>query len=171
MKREAIIESALDAILLREGRFVNHPADRGGPTKYGITQETLSQWRQTPVTAADVEALEELEAREILRNLYVKPFLGIHHDALFELAVDMAVNHGVSRSVRYLQRAVGVREDGILGPATRAALDISDGWTIFSRALASRARLYGKIITRDPSQAVFAAGWMDRLASFVERST
>jgi len=35
-------------LIEREGGFSNHPADKGGPTKYGITQQTLSEWRGVP---------------------------------------------------------------------------------------------------------------------------
>ncbi len=33
----------IDAILRREGGFVDHPADRGGATKYGITHARRSK--------------------------------------------------------------------------------------------------------------------------------
>ena len=48
------IEQILDDILRREGGYVNHPADRGGPTNFGITAQTLGNWRQLgrPTTTA-----------------------------------------------------------------------------------------------------------------------
>jgi lysozyme family protein len=39
------MERLLDEVIAREGGFVHHPADRGGPTKYGITQATLPRSR------------------------------------------------------------------------------------------------------------------------------
>ena len=64
------IEQILDDILRREGGYVNHPADRGGPTNFGITAQTLGSWRKLgrPATAAEVQALTEPEARAIYRQ-------------------------------------------------------------------------------------------------------
>ena len=39
------IEQILDDILRREGGYVSHPADRGGPTNFGIAAQTLGSWR------------------------------------------------------------------------------------------------------------------------------
>jgi|GEM_PF-4548155 len=47
----------IDRLIDREGGFVDHPADRGGPTKYGITLRTLSKWRGYPCSREDVEAM------------------------------------------------------------------------------------------------------------------
>jgi lysozyme family protein len=60
-------DAILAAILRREGGFVNHPADRGGPTHYGITQATLQAWRGRAVSEEDVRALSVEEAKAIYR--------------------------------------------------------------------------------------------------------
>ena len=36
----------IDGLIVAEGGYVDHPADRGGPTKYGITRKTLAAWRK-----------------------------------------------------------------------------------------------------------------------------
>ncbi len=68
-------------ILRREGdRYTNHPADRGGPTKYGITLLTLAAYRDAmnaggehpSATAADVERLTEVEARAIYSIVFLQ---------------------------------------------------------------------------------------------------
>jgi len=40
-----------------EGGYSHHPADRGGPTKFGITAKTLADYLRRPVTAEAVRAL------------------------------------------------------------------------------------------------------------------
>jgi lysozyme family protein len=108
-------------ILEREGGFVDHPHDRGGPTKFGITKGTLYRWRQRPVTTADVRGLAIDEARDIYRAEYIE---GPGFDALPEPlrahVVDFGVNAGTVQAVRTLQRVVGVKPDGVLGTVTRS---------------------------------------------------
>jgi len=67
------IDAILDRIIRREGGYVNHPADRGGATNFGITAQTLGNWRKLgrPATVAEVMALTETEARAIYRQQYI----------------------------------------------------------------------------------------------------
>jgi len=168
-------ETIIDAILKREGSaYTNHPADKGGPTKYGITQGTLSEWYGRAATVAEVRALTESAAREIYQQNYIrKPGFDVVQDArLRGLLVDCGVNHGPRTAIKLLQRALGVADDGVFGPVTKAALakSWSTEWAskLYYLLAAQRIRLYGRIITDNPSQAVFAAGWAARCAEFLE---
>ena len=51
------VEQLIEDVIAREGGYVAHPADTGGPTKFGVTRATLSRWRGHHVTAAAVQAL------------------------------------------------------------------------------------------------------------------
>lgn len=173
MISEAAIQEALEAILEREGGYVDHPADKGGPTKFGVTLTTLAEWRkgwQKAISAEDVKALTIQEAKDIYRKAYIERpgFRSISDPRLFALIVDSAVNHGPDRATKFLQSALGVKPDGVFGPKTSEALLNSNGWLAYKKAVAARARFYGRIISDNPSQAVFAAGWMNRLADFIE---
>jgi lysozyme family protein len=160
--------SIIDDIIRREGsKYTNHPEDRGGPTKYGITLETLRRATNPYATANDVASLTEQHARAIYADLYVKPFEWIDDEPLRELMVDCAVQHGVNRAVKFLQAAVGATVDGVVGEKTQAAYRFRPRVIVYRRVLAERIKFYGDIITHDPSQAVFAAGWMRRVAEFV----
>ena len=65
LSEDAIIDGILDA----EGRvYTNRAADRGGPTKFGITIKTLSNWRGRVADAREVELLSEAEPRSIYRK-------------------------------------------------------------------------------------------------------
>lgn len=164
------IDSILDGIIEREGGFVDHAADKGGPTKFGITQATLGAWRKSAATVTDVEQLSVTEARAIYRRQYVEaPGLDkIANDKLRHLLVDCAVHSSPAKAVRWLQQAMSIAVDGVLGPATLAEANAADGARIYALVLATRIRFLGRLITDKPSQAVFAAGWMARCASFVE---
>jgi lysozyme family protein len=167
------LNDLIDGILHREGSdYTDHPADRGGPTRYGVTQATLAQWRGRPSIADDVRDLTENEAREIYREQYiVRPgFLGIENEAVRVLVVDCAVNHGVKEAVLMLQRAARTFTDGFFGPNTRQAVNRMTAAPLYRRLCADRVRFYGKLITRHPEQATFAHGWANRVAEFIEES-
>lgn len=159
----------IDAVLKHEGGFVNDPADRGGATNWGITQATLTAWRQRPVTVEDVRALTKGEAKRIYLALYIdRPgFNQIRDPRVRHLAVDSGVNHGVRRPIQWLQTLVGAKVDGKLGPKTAAAIN-EDAGRLFDRLLAVRIRFYGAIISGNQSQARFAKGWLNRATSFLD---
>ena len=157
-------------ILEREGGFVNDPADAGGPTCYGITQRTLSEWRLRPVSVQEIRELPEAEARAIYLDRYiVRPgFNLIESPAIRASVVDMGVNHGVYQATRSFQRVLGVTEDGMIGPVTLGKLDDVSERAVLAKLAAERVRLYGRIISAKPEQAKFASGWLNRAAEFVE---
>jgi len=174
-------DDLIDDLIRREGGYVDHPADRGGPTKYGITQRTLSEWRGVQVSKQEVRDLTETEARAIYRRNYItRP--GFHRIAdpdVQGLVVDMGVNHGVINAVKMIQRAVGVTDDGVFGPQSLAAVNSMNPAKGYRRIVGQRARFFGRIISRDPElarareagfdlQAEFASGWLNRIAEFVE---
>jgi len=166
------IDTILDEIIRREGGYVNHPSDRGGPTNFGITAQTLGAWRKLgrPATAAEVQALTETEAMAIYRQQYITGpgFEAVTHPGLLHLLVDTAVHSGPKRAVQWLQAALGVTVDGVIGPKTRAALAAADQAVLYSKVLGQRLRHLGRLITNDPKQSAFAAGWMNRIAEFLE---
>lgn len=179
-------ESVIDAILRREDwpRYTDRPSDRGGPTKGGITLDTLAAWRKRPVTAADVAALDEAEVRAIYRSRYVDGpgFARIADADLRELVIDSGVNHGTGRASTWLQDAVNdaagrplLKVDGAVGPKTLAAVNAAEAAGLWRSVFASRMRFYGQIITGDARKrgrteddALNAAGWLNRLSEFID---
>jgi lysozyme family protein len=175
------IEKIIEEVIVREGGFTNDPADHGGPTKYGITQVALSEYRQKPVSVQDVMDLTIEETRLIYRNKYLTSvqFHRIHDPYVLTLAFDSGVNHGTHRVIQWLQKIVGVPEDGFFGDVTEVAVNSYEPTRLYQKLLAKRIRFYGEIIAHDPElrkaqdagyhlQARFAGGWTDRAASFVE---
>lgn len=161
----------IEDVIVREGGYVDNPDDSAGPTKYGITQATLAAWRKQPVTAQDVQSLQMPEARLIYEAQYLNApgIYRITDPTLQALLFDSAVQHGPATAVRWLQAAVGVPIDGDCGPVTAAAANANPA-RAYRQVLATRVRFYGAIISNNHSQAVFAAGWANRVAEFVEIS-
>lgn len=163
-------EQALDELITREGGFVNDPLDVGGPTKFGITRATLAVWKGHDVTIEDVRQLSVAEAKEIYRQKFVRdPGYGaIRDEALRALVVDAAANHGPRNATTMLQRAVGgLVPDGVLGPVTIAAVNAVSPTKLWLGLFGQRVRFYGRIVTNNPGQAKFAAGWANRLADLL----
>lgn len=160
----------IDAIIEREGGYVDHPNDKGGPTKFGITTATLSAYRDAPVDATDVERMTIDEARAMYRRDYiVRPgFDKVADDSLRALLVDWGVNSGPAAAIRGLQRALKVAPDGVLGPLTLLALPHLDARKVYAKVIAARMRFVAGILQHEESQRVFAAGWINRLAEFIE---
>jgi lysozyme family protein len=160
----------INDILRREGStFTDHPADKGGPTRWGVTQETLGVYLGRPATVDEVRNLTEAEARKVYQHLYIdKPgFGGIANHQLQHLLIDSGVQHGPVRASKWLQAAVNVRIDGDVGPQTLAAVNAYPWRVVYRSVFQARMKFYGRIITDNPSQAVWAAGWMNRLSEFV----
>ena len=104
-----------------EKEYVNHPADKGGPTKYGITQATLSRRLKRAVAAEDVRILVPALAQLIYEDEFWNPLRCDELPGGVDLfLMDAAVHAGGGQAARWLQRAINrEREEhpsGILGP-------------------------------------------------------
>lgn len=123
----------IEAIIQREGEFVDHPDDRGGPTKYGVTIATARAFgyhgeiKDMPKSFAfDVYQKEFWENYRFDRLVEICP-------ALAEKMADVAVHMGPYWPVDFLQKSLNVlnqktklyrdlRVDGVIGPITIGAL-------------------------------------------------
>lgn len=161
-------------IMVREGwdKYTNHPADRGGPTKWGITAKAWSAYIDRLATEDDIKDITEEEARDFYEEVYVlgPSFHKIINPHLRELVIDCGVNHGVRRGAKWVQRSVFVKQDGVIGPKTLAAINSRDPLEVYLEVIAYRVKLYGRLISKNHSQAVFAAGWNNRAAGFLEQA-
>jgi lysozyme family protein len=161
------IDELIAGVIVREGPFSHRAADRGGPTKYGITAATLGRWRQLgrDATAAEVRALSTTEAGDIYRAWYVRPFAAIADERIRVQCVDFAVTSGVATAAIALQRILGVDADGAVGPQTAAAAAAA-GPHLANAYVAARCRYLERVVDHDPTQLANLHGWMRRAVSF-----
>lgn len=157
---------SLTALLRHEGGYVDHPRDPGGATNLGITLGTARAWRldidgDGDVDKADVRLLTPETAAPVYRQGY---WLKCRCDQLPAgvdyMIFDLAVNSGTSRAIRYLQRAAGVTEDGLIGPVTLAAVGRVGALELVER-LGDLREVFFRSLKTFP---VFGRGWMRRLA-------
>lgn len=172
----AAIDDLIDDVIRREGGFVDHPADRGGPTKYGITRRALSRYLERAATLEEVRDLSRDLAAEIYRrDYYAAPRIDTLPEGIQAFVFDSAVNHGPRRAVRFLQEVCNAAGfgpldvDGICGPNTRGVVAEADrvmGDRLLAALVEERRNFYRLLAAEDPSQEVFLDGWMKRVAEF-----
>lgn len=173
------IEQLLDGLIAREGGYVNNPADRGGPTRYGITEHQARAYG----FQGDMRELPVALAREIYRSIYwMRPGFASIAARMPRLAAelfDTAVNMGPKIAATFLQRMLNglnrgasdypdIAADGDIGPMTlhaqelliqRRGVDAAE--TVLLRlADALQAVRYLEIAERNPSQEAFLFGWI-----------
>ena len=114
---------ALKALLKHEGGYVNHPADPGGMTNLGVTKRVWEEWVGHEVDEQTMRGLTPDAVAPLYRKRYWDAVRGDDLPSGVDLVVfDCAVNSGVGRASKFLQKAVGVADDGKIGPATLRAV-------------------------------------------------
>lgn len=165
-------ETCLKFTLKHEGGFVNHPKDRGGPTKFGITKKTLEMYRDVSgLTDQDMYNLQYDEAAAIYLNEYWRPLrANLFSPRLALFLFDQSVNRGTVSVVKQLQRAVNdglgrnLEVDGVVGPKTISAVTYMPGENeLLRNLLRGSVNFYVDLVKRDPSQLAFLRGWLNRI--------
>ncbi len=156
-----------------EGGFSNDPVDRGGPTNMGITQATLDRYLEKKrAPSFPVENLKADDARVIYFDEYWVP-AGCSRfiQPLDLITFDTSVNMGVRASVKLLQRSLGIKDDGVLGPITLGAVshwvakdELQD---LCLKYWGLRKERYDEIVAKDSSQKKFARGWHNRMLALL----
>lgn len=171
----------IERIIADEGgdTFTCNPADPGGATKWGITVPALSdRWRAADKTLTpnshDIENLQHDDAVDFYNWLLRSSKVGlITNEDVRYFVFDAAVHVGVSQAVKFLQRALGVRDDGIIGPVTFAAIPHLDGTKLCRLYGIEQMLFYGRLAAGNltdadkdgkPDQLQFLPGYLNRLA-------
>ena len=155
--------ASLAHVLASEGGFVDNPHDPGGATDEGVTQHQYDLWRTAkglPVRSVQMIGPDEVEA--IYRGSYWNAVDGDELPSGVDYCVfDWSVLAGPHRAIEHLQQSVGAAVDGIIGPATLAAVTAADPLRVINGVCAERLAY---LQTR-PAWPYFARGWSNRVAS------
>lgn len=175
------VTQLIDDVIKREGGYVNHALDRGGPTNWGVTEQVARSFGYT----GDMRQMPRATAVSIyLRRYWTNPGFDKIADrdpALAEELFDAGVNMGPAMAGKFLQRALNVLNhradhypdiatDGALGPMSRHALDSyqqrrgkdEGGRVLRWLVKALRTVRYVDIMEANPTQEVFGYGWIAR---------
>lgn len=154
-------DQAFDALLKHEGGYSDHAADPGGKTRYGITEAVAREVGYR----GDMRELPLDLAKRIYKDNYWTPVKADELPAQVRyLVFDAAVNSGVGQATRWLQRAVGTRDDGVIGPMTLMAVKQSNPEALARRYLAQRLRFMSGLA----NWPAFSRGWARRIADLME---
>jgi lysozyme family protein len=173
-----IPETLIDEVILLEGDFSDHPADRGGPTRWGVTEAVA----RAHGYAGDMRRFPREQAVEIYRRNYW------HRPAFDEVArlapeiaaelFDTGINMGTGTASIFLQRALNALNrngrdyddlsvDGRIGSKTLAALDAflrkrkGKGDAVLLRAIeALQGARYIELAETRPANEAFLYGWL-----------
>ena len=179
MDETANVEAMIDGVIDREGGYVDNPADKGGPTCFGITEAVA----RAHCYAGPMRQMPREQAAAIYRRLYwQRPHLDEIASRSPRIAAelfDTGVNMGPAVAITFLQRALtalnrnardypDLTPDGRVGPATLAAFDSflaargkSSGETVLLRALeALQGERYLRLAERRPANEAFLYGWL-----------
>jgi lysozyme family protein len=153
-------EECLALVLKSEGGYVNNPKDPGGRTNLGVTQKVWEDYVGHPVSEADMRALGPSDVAPLYKKNYWDKIAGdALPDGVDYACFDLAVNSGVSRAAKILQKAAGVNPDGAIGPATLGAVSECDpSELIISICRARQAFLEGL-----QTFSIFGKGWTRRV--------
>lgn len=158
-------DEAFERLIGHEGKFQNIRSDRGNWTsgKVGVGELKGTKFGITAMSYPhlDIKNITLDEAKEIYRRDFWDRACSDDFDGAIAYQVfDAGVNHGIENAVRFLQRAVGVADDGYIGPVTLKAIQAMSVSDILMRFNAARIRFYTKLST----WSNFGKGWVLRVA-------
>ena len=108
-------DKAFEIIIGHEGGYVHDYRDPGGETKFGISKRAYPSLNIKDLTLTDAKVI-------YLADYWVEIEADLLPESARLMVFDCAVNCGVAAAKKLLQRAVGVKDDGIIGPKTKIAI-------------------------------------------------
>ena len=153
-------DDALRLTLGFEGGYCNHPSDPGGMTNHGVTKRTWEDWTGESVDEQCMRELSVEEVTPLYRGRYWNKVWGDDLPAGLDYCVfDCAVNSGPKQAIIFLQRVVGVDDDGVIGKLTMAAVNREKAVDLIEDYCDLRLRFLEKL----KAYPVFGKGWTKRV--------
>lgn len=147
-------QAFFDRLLGHEGGYVNDPNDPGGETKWGLSKRSYPNLIIKDLTREDAfniykrDLWDKIEADNLPASVAFQVF-------------DFAVNSGIQTAIRYLQRALGVADDGYFGPVSKAAASNASETDMILNLNAERLEFMTKLKNWQHN----SKGWARRIAA------
>jgi len=147
-------DTIFDRVIGHEQGYVNDPNDPGGETKWGVSKRSYPN--------IDIKNLSREDAKRIYhRDFWMRINGGDLYDGVAYQLFDFAINSGVETAIRYLQRAIGVADDGIWGPRSQTALNGMTESDVIMRLSGERLMFMTKLVNWPHA----GKGWARRIAT------
>lgn len=170
----------LDRLIEREGGLIDHPFDKGGVTKYGITLPTLCDYKNNNLLShVDIEQLTIEQAKEIYWFKWINHssckynLLPVSED-LREAILDTAILFGRNRANKWVQSGINslmkkdlLLVDGVLGEQTRVYIAQCFNVDLIVYIVLARIQRHCNNCVKDKSQLAFLNGWYNRAAALL----
>lgn len=163
--KQVTFSEVLNRTIGHEKGFQKMHSDRGNWTS-GVVGVGELKGTKGGISAAsypdlDIENLTDDEIASIYhRDWWAALSMDRFRPAMSFQMFDAAINHGMHNASRMLQRAVGVKADGVIGPITRAAVREMDLDDLLMRFLAKRLYFMTDISTFND----YGRGWARRIS-------
>ena len=156
-------DKCLEMLLHHEGGYVNHPKDPGGETNLGVTKRVYEDWGGTK----DMKALTIEDVAPIYKKKYWDLIKGDELPSGVDwCAFDWAVNSGVSRSAKALQKISGAEQDGVIGRNSLALISKVNPEFLIKEFFKLRQDFYESLDTFE----TFGRGWTTRNKETTDKS-
>jgi len=153
-----IFQKGLDFVLASEGGYVNDHYDPGGETKYGISKKAYPHLDIANLTLEDAKTI-------YYRDYWLGSGAKVvdYSPELAMILFDTAVNMGTGTAIKFLQRTLRVKEDGIFGEETQAALERSSVNEVIEWYMTNRILRYSDLDT----WTRYRRGWIKRVVGLL----
>lgn len=152
---------SLSLVLKHEGGWSDHSKDPGGATMKGVTLANFRRYVKANATKDDLRKISDEQIATTYRRHYWDAVAGAELPDGVDFAVfDFGVNSGPSRSIKFLQKIVGVKQDGKLGPASIAAVKAMPAAEVINRLCDDRLTFLKRLKT----WPTFGKGWGSRVS-------
>jgi|TARA_R110000744_G_scaffold17189_3_gene46825 lysozyme family protein len=146
-------------LLKHEGGFVDHPKDPGGMTNLGVTKAVYDKWIGRESTEAEMRGLTQDDVAPIYKKNYWDRCKCDQLPSGADWSVfDWAVNSGTGRASKAMQKIVGAKQDGAIGPKTLQMIANEKAEFLVERMYDQRQSFYEKLNTFE----TFGRGWTRR---------
>lgn len=159
-----LFDKVFDRVIGHEGGYQADPQDRGNwtsgiickgelkGTKFGLAAMTYPH--------LDIKNLTVQAAQAIyFEDWWLELDMDKYPPSLSYQIFDASINHGSGRAIQFLQRAVGTKDDGILGPKTMTAVNAMNINDVLLLFIAERLQYFTEVKT----WKTYCTGWTRRM--------